>query len=99
MTNALLLLLLRQDMDAGGLARIVNNSYAEDEFSFKAPRILVAKARGVQCFDTDHYRAANPDVATLSTTAAAWTHFTFYGQFERRPHRYGTTVRCTHRMI
>lgn len=75
----------------------MNNSYADDEFSFKAPRILVAKARGVQCFDTDHYRAANPDLAALSTTAAAWTHFTFYGQFERRPHRYGGTVhvRCT----
>lgn len=27
---------------------VVNNTYADNEFDFKAPRILVAKARGVK---------------------------------------------------
>ncbi|GLC37809.1 hypothetical protein PLESTM_000650400 [Pleodorina starrii] len=70
------------------LSTVVSNKYASDEFSYKAPRILVAKARGSSCFDADFYRRRNPDLTDISSEASAWRHYTFYGQFERRPRRF-----------
>ncbi|GFR43780.1 hypothetical protein Agub_g4894 [Astrephomene gubernaculifera] len=74
---------------------LLANAYAEDEFSFKAPRILTAKARGPGCFDTAFYRAHNPDQAGIKTDAELWKHYTFFGQFERRPHRFTCALNYT----
>ncbi|GIL98607.1 hypothetical protein Vretimale_3951 [Volvox reticuliferus] len=68
---------------------LLSNKYASNEFSYKAPRILVAKARGSSCFDAEFYRQRNRDLMDMvNSDTTAWQHYTFYGQFERRPHRY-----------
>lgn len=47
----------------------------------------------MQCFDIPYYREHNPDLQPLiEQDAAAWKHYTFFGQFERRPHRW--VLRC-----
>ncbi|KXZ52810.1 hypothetical protein GPECTOR_8g196 [Gonium pectorale] len=66
---------------------LLANAYGDDEFNFKASRILVAKARGSKCFDSEYYLSQNPDLA-LASSSAAWKHYTFFGQFERRSHRF-----------
>lgn len=66
------------------------NEYADDEWRFKAPQILVMKARGSSCFDAAHYRAHNPDLQALPPgTLPLWKHFVYLSQFEARPHRSG----------
>ncbi|GLI58416.1 hypothetical protein VaNZ11_000118 [Volvox africanus] len=68
---------------------LLSNKYADDELSHKAPRILVTKARGSSCFDVEFYRQRNGDLTgAVNPDTAAWQHYTFYGQFERRPHRF-----------
>lgn len=76
-----------QERGPADLATVNANVYAEDEFNFKAPRILVTKARGHTCFDVHFYRTHNPELTSVNTVASAWKHFTFFGQFERRPYR------------
>ncbi|PNW75479.1 hypothetical protein CHLRE_12g528300v5 [Chlamydomonas reinhardtii] len=77
-----------QERGPADLATVNANVYAEDEFNFKAPRILVTKARGHTCFDVHFYRTHNPELTSVNTVASAWKHFTFFGQFERRPYRF-----------
>ncbi|PNH12741.1 LIM domain and RING finger protein [Tetrabaena socialis] len=76
-----------QERGPSDMAVVTANAYGLDEFSYKASRILVMKARGEGCFDADFYRAGNTDLRGITSDAAAWKHYTFYGQFERRPYR------------
>ncbi|KAG2498860.1 hypothetical protein HYH03_003052 [Edaphochlamys debaryana] len=78
----------QEQLGSGNTSMVTANAYAADEFAYKAPRILTVKSRGNACFDMNFYRTHNPDLGHIRSEAAAWKHFTFFGQFERRPHRF-----------
>lgn len=49
--------------------------------------IVIAQAKGIDCFDWDFYKSKNPDVAKLPR-AAQWDHFLRRGAVEFREHRW-----------
>ena len=49
--------------------------------------IVVAQAKGIDCFDWVFYKSKNPDVAHLPR-AAQWAHFLKRGAVEFREHRW-----------
>lgn len=67
---------------------VLSNEYLDDLDKFKAGPILVARARGANCFDFTYYAKANPDLKPLWTDVKAlWRHWVYHGQFDYRPHK------------
>ena len=59
----------------------------ENEWEYKAERVLKHAARGPECWDCEFYKSSNVDLAGM-ICHDAFVHFVNYGQFEpSRPFR------------
>lgn len=72
----------------GDFSALAANEFVDARAKFRAPHVLVARARGARCFDFDAYMKANPDLKHLwGNITGLWYHFVYTGQFEPRQFR------------
>eukprot|EP00892_Ulva_mutabilis_P010141 jgi/Ulvmu1/749/UM010_0123.1 len=72
---------------ATGRPEVLRNVWVERYWDARAPFILEMAAISPDCFDCDFYVHSNPDLLDMSCWDA-FVHFTNYGQFDARPHRF-----------
>jgi hypothetical protein len=53
----------------------------------RAEEVLIAQAKGIDCFDWEYYKTKNQDVQHLPREAQ-WAHFLNRGAIEFREHRW-----------
>ena len=60
----------------------------DNEWEYKAERVLKLAARGPECWDCEFYKSRNVDLIPDLLCQDAFAHFVNYGQFEpSRPFR------------
>ena len=67
---------------------IVMNAYVNDPATHKVPLHGSLLVRGRECFDSESYLSANPELSAAlpqDDPAAAWSHALHHGQFGLRP--------------
>ncbi len=68
---------------------ITSNDYLANPAKYKAARIMLAQARGSQCFDYAYYVVKNPDLKLSRVdNTRIWQQFVYSGQFEQRKARF-----------
>ena len=73
-------------MQAFSSRDVTTNDYVGNKTKYTLPHISSMLVRGNACFDLDHYKGRNADLAGMSDSQA-WEHFVLAGQFESRPFR------------
>ena len=85
-THALHRLIAFKYMQAFSSRDVTSNDYVANKTKYTQPHISSMLVRGNTCFDFDHYKGKNADLAGMSN-GQAWEHFVLAGQFESRPFR------------
>lgn len=79
-----------------------NNKYKVNPEPFRLPQVLLAAAKGSECFDCDFYLQNNKDLGPAFKSSPMqcillFNHWINYGQFEGRPSKYAPCLSCVSR--
>lgn len=81
-----------------GEPEVQNNMYKVNPAPFRLPQVLLAAAKGSECFDCAFYLGHNRDLvpafkASPMQCVLLFNHWINYGQFEGRPSKYAPCSR------